>query len=295
MLNFLTRYVHVPNSLFIRHFWHSFVLYVIGFCGFVFTLRRQTLKYQFGLITWTIMIILIVVVQSHFILKNIHEGLIWFLLPHSLIICNDIMAYFVGISFGRKFVNRPLTPLSPNKTWEGFIGAILITILYALLASRILGNIEWYRCSAVQLELEGGCSEGFLFTPLPITTLFGDYLPQALHGPLSHISLTRMQLHSVVFAIFASTVAPFGGFLASAMKRAYQKKDFDDIIPGHGGATDRFDCQFIIGLFIFVYYTTWIKPSFMDVDTIITSIMTLPVMDQQYVLKTLQTALEGAM
>lgn len=294
-MNLLMNYIHIPPQLVIRHFWHSFLLYVVGFCGFVFTLRRQTLKYQFSQITWTLMTILIVVVQSHFILKNIHEGLIWFLLPHSLIICNDIMAYFVGITCGRKFINRPLTSLSPNKTWEGFIGAILCTIIYGLIASRVLGNIEWYRCTSTQLAVNGGCPESILFTPIPLTEIVGGYIPDALFATLQDWTVTRMQLHSIVFSIFASTVAPFGGFLASAMKRAYRKKDFDDIIPGHGGATDRFDCQFIIGLFTFVYYTTWIKTQFIDVDQILLTIMKLPITDQRHILQSLAATLENVM
>ena len=44
-----------------------------------------------------------------------------------------------------------------------------------------------------------------------------------------------IQLHSIPLALFASVVAPFGGFLASGIKRAYNIKDFDSIIPGHGG------------------------------------------------------------
>jgi len=34
-----------------------------------------------------------------------------------------------------------------------------------------------------------------------------------------------------------------GGFCASGFKRAFRMKDFGDTIPGHGGVTDRFDCQ----------------------------------------------------
>jgi len=30
------------------------------------------------------------------------------------------------------------------------------------------------------------------------------------------------------------------------------------LIPGHGGVTDRMDCQFIMSLFGYVYYTTFI-------------------------------------
>jgi len=53
------------------------------------------------------------------------------LFPAWLIICNDTMAYFSGLAFGRKFIDRPLTPLSPNKTWEGFVGALLCTLAFA--------------------------------------------------------------------------------------------------------------------------------------------------------------------
>jgi hypothetical protein len=54
-------------------------------------------------------------------------------------------------------------------------------------------------------------------------------------------------------------VSPFGGFYASAIKRTYGLKDFDSVIPGHGGVMDRMDCQFITALFTTVYYNTFIR------------------------------------
>ena len=51
------------------------------------------------------------------------------------------------------------------------------------------------------------------------------------------------QFHVLVMACFASLVAPFGGFFASGFKRAFNVKDFGQSIPGHGGMTDRMDCQ----------------------------------------------------
>jgi hypothetical protein len=35
----------------------------------------------------------------------------------------------------------------------------------------------------------------------------------------------------------------------------------DNIFPGHGGFTDRTDCQYITGLFVYVYYQMFIKSS----------------------------------
>lgn len=55
--------------------------------------------------------------------------------------------------------------------------------------------------------------------------------------------LACLQFHAVVLATFASIIAPFGGFFASGFKRGFKIKDFGDSIPGHGGMTDRMDCQ----------------------------------------------------
>ena len=52
-----------------------------------------------------------------------------------------------------------------------------------------------------------------------------------------------LQLHAISLALFASVIAPFGGFFASGFKRSFKIKDFGDSIPGHGGMTDRMDCQ----------------------------------------------------
>jgi len=59
-------------------------------------------------------------------------------------------------------------------------------------------------------------------------------------------------------ATFASLIAPFGGFFASGLKRTFKIKDFGDTIPGHGGITDRMDCQFIMGFFSYMYYHSFI-------------------------------------
>lgn len=66
------------------------------------------------------MALYLIVVQAHFIMNNIFEGMIWFFLPVSLVITNDIFAYICGITFGR----TQLIKISPKKTVEGKLNII---------------------------------------------------------------------------------------------------------------------------------------------------------------------------
>lgn len=59
------------------------------------------------------------------------QGLIWFWVPASLVVMNDIAAYVFGMLFGR----TQLIKLSPKKTVEGFVGAIFATVVFAYLVS----------------------------------------------------------------------------------------------------------------------------------------------------------------
>ena len=49
-------------------------------------------------------------------------------MPIMMVIINDIMAYMFGFTMGR----TPLIQLSPKKTWEGFIGGGLATVVMSL-------------------------------------------------------------------------------------------------------------------------------------------------------------------
>jgi phosphatidate cytidylyltransferase len=51
-----------------------------------------------------------------------------FIFPAFIIIANDVFAYLFGKSFGK----HQLIKLSPKKTWEGFIGGFLSTIVFAI-------------------------------------------------------------------------------------------------------------------------------------------------------------------
>jgi phosphatidate cytidylyltransferase len=84
-------------------------------------------------------------------------------------------------------------------------------------------------------------------------------MPFFLHPLLGEsVNIEPMQFHILAMATFASLVAPFGGFFASGLKRTFKIKDFGDLVPGHGGMTDRMDCQFTMGFFAYLYYQSFI-------------------------------------
>lgn len=88
------------------------------------------------------MALYLIVVQAHFIMNNIFEGMIWFFLPASLVITNDIFAYICGITFGR----TQLIKLSPKKTVEGFVGAWVLTIVFGFAMTNVLMRYKYFIC-----------------------------------------------------------------------------------------------------------------------------------------------------
>ena len=88
------------------------------------------------------MALYLIVVQAHFIMNNIFEGMIWFFLPASLVITNDIFAYLCGITFGR----TQLIKLSPKKTVEGFVGAWIFTIIFGIGMTNVLLRYSYFIC-----------------------------------------------------------------------------------------------------------------------------------------------------
>lgn len=256
-----------------HHRFISFVLYIIGFVFFVASLQAGHYKFQFTQFAWTHMALYLIVVQTHFIMNNIFEGMIWFFLPVSLVICNDIFAYLCGITFGR----TQLIKLSPKKTLEGFVGAWVLTIVFGVFMTNLLMKYDYFICPVN--DLGANVWTGLQCTPNRVFQT--QEYPLPIWFPLaSSVHIAPIQFHILVFATFASLIAPFGGFFASGLKRTFKLKDFGDSIPGHGGITDRMDCQFIMGFFAYMYYHSFIAESHVSLGNVIETAIQLSNEDQ---------------
>ena len=53
-------------------------------------------------------------------------------------------------------------------------------------------------------------------------------------------------LYAVIYGIFGSLAAVFGDLVFSVIKRQVGIKDYGNLIPGHGGALDRFDSMTVV-------------------------------------------------
>lgn len=221
---------------------------------------------------------------------NIYNGLVWLLVPCSLVIINDTTAYLVGSVIGR----TPLIKLSPKKTWEGFIGALVCTILWAYLVSssqfsKFLQHFSFFTCPQPELTLMP-----FRTYDCPPNDFFIDRL-RPLPGYLSFIAesatYSEFELHTIFLGIFAGFIAPFGGFFASGMKRAFKIKDFGDSIPGHGGLTDRVDCQLLMGMFTCTWTNSLVFNRGVALQTVLHQALSLSYQDQLSLLEELQLAI----
>jgi phosphatidate cytidylyltransferase len=158
----------------------------------------------------------------------------------------------------------------------------MCTILMGFFFTNILMRSKYFICPVNDLGANIftglACEPNPVFIPqtyaIPFVPHNWDFLPTT-------ITVAPMQFHILVFATFASLIAPFGGFFASGLKRTFNIKDFGDSIPGHGGMTDRMDCQFIMGFFSFMYYSSFIATYKAGVGSVIETAITGLTTDEQ--------------
>lgn len=268
-----------PQTIVIyQSFWlFTFSLFMVGFVGFVLSLRQGMYRYQFNQFTWIVMTLVFIVAQGSLQIFNMMQGMIWFLLPATCVVINDIAAYGFGKCYGR----TKLLKLSPKKTLEGFAGACVFTMVWGFWFAGFCAKFQRLTCPKKDFVSAMECPVDPLFVFTSIE--FPEWVSSLTFGTFRSIEVCPVQYHALAIGAYASLIAPFGGFFASGLKRAFKLKDFGVLIPGHGGMTDRMDCQIITGMFTFVYLG-WMRSSpalCPDVDTIVQCALSLAPSDRE--------------
>lgn len=139
-------------------------------------------------------------------LRDIHGDVLGFL--YTLLALGGAWLTDTGAYFSGKFFgkNKMCPSISPNKTVEGAVGGIIFNTILFLLIG------VFYQVMA----------------------------------PYFGVTITVNYLLLLVFAPIISVFGILGDLLASVIKRQYGIKDFGNIMPGHGGALDRFDSVLLI-------------------------------------------------
>lgn len=68
---------------------------------------------------------------------RISHGWAMLLIPFLMAYCSDTGAYFVGVFFGK---HKMCPAISPKKTWEGFIGGIVIASVSMVIFAVVMGQ-----------------------------------------------------------------------------------------------------------------------------------------------------------
>lgn len=122
------------------HKFISYLLHSFGFVVFVLNLHKGHYRFQFRQLGFTLLVLMVVFYQSKCFLKSLFQGRIWVVLPISLVVINDICAYFFGKAFGK----TPLIKVSPKKTVEGFIGGLVATLIWAFFVSNYFYLVNYF-------------------------------------------------------------------------------------------------------------------------------------------------------
>ncbi len=119
---------------------------------------------------------------------------------------SDTAAYYGGKKYGKR---QAFPSVSPNKTIEGLITGILGAVMF--------GWLFWL---------------GFI-------KVLGDDSFLILSGFITSPGM-------LLVIVSGALISPFGDLTFSKIKRSYGKKDFSDLLPGHGGIFDRFDSHIFV-------------------------------------------------
>ena len=140
------------------------------------------------------------------------------------------IVYFLGLSFGNIIFLRDSNIL---KCIFIFIIAF-VTDTYAYIGGMLIGRHKLTSISPKK-TIEGsiiGTLMGVVFGTVYYYNMVG--------------GLTVFQV--IIFCLILTILSEIGDLMFSSIKRYFNKKDYSDLIPGHGGILDRFDSVIYVSL-----------------------------------------------
>ncbi len=120
----------------------------------------------------------------------------------------DIFALFIGSKFGKHRLNERI---SPKKSIEGSIGGIICALVISFIFN--------------------------IFFPIFTNEGTTNFLNLAYNSSL----VVNEPFKVLLLAFVLTIVGQIGDLVFSMIKRSYEVKDFGNLLPGHGGLTDRID------------------------------------------------------
>lgn len=146
---------------------------------------------------------------------------------------------FIGLSFNLLILIR-------NYSVNHFVYLIIIgcfTDSFALFIGKLLGKNKLAESVSPNKTVEG---------------FIGGTLMGTFAGIMYYLTVINNNIefsHILITTLTLSIIGQFGDLVFSQIKRYYQKKDFSNLIPGHGGILDLFDSIVFIAVTAILFLT----------------------------------------
>lgn len=200
--------------------WKKYLFYFLIVLGITSSIYLNLFFYSALILS----IIALAEIMILFVKKNPQQVLVFVI---ALILVSILSAILLAFA-GESTVEEHLFVYTCVLTFDGF----------SQLIGQLIGKVKLSRSISPNKTLEG---------------FLGGTLFSILTAILIRELINGSTIHAVIIGAGISIFALAGDLAASLYKRLFLVKDFNNLIPGHGGILDRFDSLFGATAFYFIY------------------------------------------